>query len=152
MHSGTESESEALELKETVDQINKSVEDKISEIFARIEKLDIKIMERKNSLELHAEEDEVMMKLKNQKKELGKQLSKLTAKPKIVPCPECPVCFDSMRPPTRILQCVNGHLVCEKCARKVDRFICPTCNQEFSGRATAMEQFLRTLFNHDSRE
>jgi len=152
IYSGTETESEGLELRETVDTIYKTVEDKISEISGRIEKLDVKIMERKKSLELPAEEDEVIMKLKIQKKELKKQLSKLTAKPKILPCPECPVCSDSMRPPTRILQCIGGHLVCEKCARQVDRFICPTCDQEFSGRATAMEQFLRTLFNHDRPE
>merc|ERR1719318_1607486 len=141
-----------VEVRETVDTIYKTVEDKISEISGRIEKLDIKMMERKKSLELPAEEDEVIMKLKIQKKELKKQLSKLSAKPKILPCPECPVCSDSMRPPTRILQCIGGHLVCEKCARQVDRFICPTCDQEFSGRATAMEQFLSTLFNHGRPE
>lgn len=26
---------------------------------------------------------------------------------------ECPVCFEEMRPPTRIFQCVQGHVVCE---------------------------------------
>ena len=31
------------------------------------------------------------------------------------PCPTCPVCFDTLKPPTRILQCINGHLVCERC-------------------------------------
>jgi len=97
----------------------------------------------------HLEEDYVMKKLKSQKKELKQHLAKLTAKPQNLPCPECPVCFDSMKPPTKILQCVNGHLVCVECARKVEKFICPTCKQEFSGRATAMEQFLRTIFNLD---
>ena len=31
------------------------------------------------------------------------------------PCPTCPVCFESLAPPVRILQCINGHLVCERC-------------------------------------
>ena len=31
------------------------------------------------------------------------------------PCPVCPVCFDPLSPPTRILQCINGHLVCDRC-------------------------------------
>ena len=31
------------------------------------------------------------------------------------PCPACPVCFESLKPPVRILQCINGHLVCERC-------------------------------------
>jgi len=104
---------------------------------------------QKNEILKHLKKDDVLKKLKIQKRELKQHLAKLTAKPEILPCPECPVCFDSMKPPTRILQCVNGHLVCVECARKVERFICPICKQEFSGRATAMEQFLRTLFNHD---
>ncbi|XP_004711279.3 E3 ubiquitin-protein ligase SIAH1-like [Echinops telfairi] len=36
---------------------------------------------------------------------------------------ECPVCYDSVLPP--ILQCKNGHLVCNNCRPKLD--ICPTC-------------------------
>ena len=31
------------------------------------------------------------------------------------PCPECPVCFDEMKPPTKIVQCMSGHLICLKC-------------------------------------
>ena len=96
----------------------------------------------------HLEEDDVMKKLKSQKKELNQYLAKLTTKPE-TPCPECPVCYDSMKPPTRILQCVSGHLVCVECAGKMEKFICPTCKQEISGRATAMERFLRTLYNLD---
>ena len=26
---------------------------------------------------------------------------------------ECPICFEEMRPPTRIWQCVDGHAICE---------------------------------------
>jgi len=131
--------------------MQKSQETKIIAMFVKheTETKELKKTHRNDVLK-HLEEDEVMKKLKIQKKELNKHLSKLSAKPEVLPCPECPVCFDSMKPPTRILQCVNGHLVCVECARKVERFICPTCKQEFSGRATAMEQFLRTLFNLES--
>ena len=36
---------------------------------------------------------------------------------------ECPVCFDYVLPP--VVQCHNGHLVCNNCRRKLTR--CPTC-------------------------
>jgi len=95
------------------------------------------------------EEDKELEKLRDQKKELNRHLSKLSAKPEVLPCPECPVCYESMKPPVRILQCVNGHLVCTDCAKRMERHICPTCKQKFAGRATAMEQFLRQLFNSE---
>ena len=47
----------------------------------------------------------------------------------------------------RIMQCSNGHLVCEVCEAKPELSCCPTCRQEFTGRATAMEQHLASLFN-----
>ena len=28
---------------------------------------------------------------------------------------ECPVCYETMAPPSRIFQCNNGHLICEDC-------------------------------------
>ena len=62
------------------------------------------------------------------------------------PCPECPVCLELLLPPTRIMQCSNGHLVCRECEAKSELTSCPTCRQTFTGRATAMEQHLATLF------
>ena len=32
-----------------------------------------------------------------------------------LPCPNCPVCRETMRPPVEIYQCSNGHLVCQHC-------------------------------------
>jgi len=64
-----------------------------------------------------------------------------------LPCPECPVCLEMLMPPIRIMQCANGHLVCEVCESKPELTCCPTCRQEFTGRATAMEQHLASLFN-----
>ena len=37
--------------------------------------------------------------------------------PPSIPCPECPVCFDEMKPPLRIFQCKSGHLICINCLR-----------------------------------
>jgi len=143
-------DTDETDLKETVDTISKTVDDKIEEISSRIEKLDHKILQRGKCSKSLSGEDRDLVKLKSQKQELSQHLSKLAAKPQILPCPECPVCLDSMKPPMRILQCVSGHLVCEGCSRKMKKVFCPTCKKDLSGRATAMEQFLRTLFNPQS--
>jgi len=63
------------------------------------------------------------------------------------PCPECPICFDEMKPPTKIVQCMSGHLICLKCRDRPEISSCPTCKQRFTGeRAVGMEKFLRALF------
>ena len=46
-----------------------------------------------------------------------------------LPCPECPVCLELLLPPIRIMQCTNGHLVCETCEAKEELTCCPTCRQ-----------------------
>jgi len=63
-----------------------------------------------------------------------------------LPCPECPVCMENMLPPRRIMQCRNGHIICELCQPKLKEQKCPTCMQGFVGRAVALEQHLRDLF------
>merc|ERR1712220_10837 len=39
---------------------------------------------------------------------------------------ECPICLEMMRPPTRIWQCPQSHLVCETCRDRLENHICPT--------------------------
>ena len=84
-----------------------------------------------------------------EKHSLKRQLEKLNEDLEIrmKQAPECPICFESMQPPKKIKQCVLGHLTCLECTEKLDKIQCPTCRQKFSGRAIAMEQFLRTLFD-----
>merc|ERR1712215_137192 len=59
--------------------------------------------------------------------------------------PLCPVCWEEMKPPKRIFQCTNGHLVCEGCRNQPQLVKCPTCREPIMGRATAMEHFLAQL-------
>merc|ERR1712107_657328 len=61
--------------------------------------------------------------------------------------PECPVCLEEMGPPTNIFQCTNGHLVCAPCRSSLEAAICPRCRSDITGRATDMEQFLRSICN-----
>jgi len=63
-----------------------------------------------------------------------------------LPCPSCPVCRTAMAPPTVIMQCTNGHLVCEPCHAKLHVTTCRTCLGEYVGRALGLEQYLQSLF------
>lgn len=57
---------------------------------------------------------------------------------------ECPVCFDYVLPP--ILQCQNGHLVCQACRQMITT--CPTCRVQISSniRNLQMEKLASTVF------
>jgi hypothetical protein len=55
---------------------------------------------------------------------------------------ECPVCMDAMRAP--ILQCQNGHNVCNVCKLKLRN--CPTCRAEFiETRNLALEKLSQRI-------
>eukprot|EP00092_Neocalanus_flemingeri_P022374 GFUD01024267.1.p1 GENE.GFUD01024267.1~~GFUD01024267.1.p1 ORF type:complete len:424 (+),score=73.28 GFUD01024267.1:42-1313(+) len=78
-------------------------------------------------------------------KTLKLKLSSITTSP-VLNCPECPICFESFQPPKKIIQCVNGHLLCLECRQKPEVQDCPTCREGLSGRATAYEQLLSQMF------
>lgn len=56
---------------------------------------------------------------------------------------ECPVCFDYVLPP--ILQCQNGHLVCQACRQMITS--CPTCRIQITSniRNLQMEKLASTI-------
>lgn len=63
---------------------------------------------------------------------------------------ECPVCFEEMKPPTRIFHCTSGHLVCGGCKAKINTTKCVTCKEaDIMGRATAMEQLARVIYQQN---
>ena len=35
--------------------------------------------------------------------------------------PECLICMEEMSPPTRIVQCLKGHKICEPCSQREER-------------------------------
>merc|ERR1719203_1055578 len=62
---------------------------------------------------------------------------------------ECPVCFDIMRPPTRIWMCSASHLVCQNCKERQEGRICSTCmTEEVTLRAFFTEKLARTIFTY----
>jgi hypothetical protein len=89
---------------------------------------------------LHREYNLKMMDLEENLQAL---MSIPTKKPS--PAMECPICLEDMPPPTQIFNCPNGHLVCGECKEKVAK--CSICTLPVMGRATAMEQMIRSLYN-----
>ena len=64
---------------------------------------------------------------------------------------ECPMCTEEARPPMRLKQCGEGHIICDTCyardeqAREREgreRNQCGVCREQITGRPTALETFL----------
>ena len=51
---------------------------------------------------------------------LIESLAKPATEKSTIPCPECPICFEEMKPPMRIIQCKSGHLICRNCETKAE--------------------------------
>ena len=63
---------------------------------------------------------------------------------------ECPVCLEEMKPPARIHQCVDGHLLCGMCRENPAITSCPVCRGNIMGRAVVMEKLARALFGKNN--
>ena len=63
---------------------------------------------------------------------------------------ECPVCLEEMKPPKKIFQCSNGHVICELCKGNPEVRSCPTCRVKFRGhnvvRNIVAEKLARSTF------
>ena len=64
---------------------------------------------------------------------------------------ECSVCLDDMKPPVKIFQCKNGHVMCESCKNHPEVMTCPTCriplpNASALMRNIPMEKLARSYF------
>lgn len=66
---------------------------------------------------------------------------------------ECPVCLEEMKPPKKIFQCSNGHVICELCKGNSEVRSCPTCRVKFRGhnvvRNIVAEKLARSTFEAD---
>ena len=89
-------------LEEEENELQQSQESRIIAMFVKHE---AEMKELKQTQKIAAQrslsEDAALNNLKEKKKDLTRHLAKLTAKPEVVPCPECPVCYESMKPPAR---------------------------------------------------
>ena len=69
---------------------------------------------------------------------------------------ECPVCLEEMKPPKKIFQCSNGHVICELCKNNPEVRSCPTCRVKFRGhsvvRNIVAEKLARSTFDSDESD
>jgi len=80
---------------------------------------------------------------------------------------ECPVCMESVRPPMRLKQCGQGHIICDTCHARAEKEAkeasshregnpridhCHTCRDVITGRPSELERILgltdQTPVNH----
>jgi len=61
---------------------------------------------------------------------------------------ECPVCYEELKPPMRLKQCAQGHIICDDCHMKTgvdggaSRELCHTCRMMYLGRPSVLESLL----------
>jgi len=64
---------------------------------------------------------------------------------------ECPICMESVQPPMRLMQCGQGHIICDSCFGKLERRglcglrSCTVCMQDIIGRPTVLEQIMKLI-------
>ena len=58
--------------------------------------------------------------------------------------PSCPICLGTMKPPLKIFNCKNGHIICSSCKKRDS--IC-FCRSKYRGKATAMEQMVGKILS-----
>jgi len=87
----------------------------------------------------HAEEvrGHVAEEVKQAEKRLKSEIGKVKA-PATDFIPECLVCLESLEA-LKIVQCVQGHKICEPCSEKEDVVACPDCKLAFLGRDIGTE-------------
>ena len=64
---------------------------------------------------------------------------------------ECSICLEEMKPPVKIFQCKNGHVMCEACKNHPEVMTCPICRIPLEGtsslmRNIPMEKLARSYF------
>ena len=58
--------------------------------------------------------------------------------------PECLVCLETLGS-LNIVQCMQGHKICEPCSVKEEVVACPDCKMAFLGRDMGMEAFVQGI-------
>ena len=62
---------------------------------------------------------ELWTKVNKEEEEEDKDVEREETAQTVPPPPDCPICYETMTPPTRIFQCGAGHLVCGACKPKL---------------------------------
>jgi len=88
--------------------------------------------------------DQIKKDLKEVMENVKREVESLERKLALpISVPECPICMEEMTPPTKIVQCLKGHKICEPCSQREEVMFCPGhCKTGFMGRDLGMEAFV----------
>ena len=111
----SESQAKINDLLDQVSNIDKSIDEYDGEI-KRLERLTVSYDKERQECDLYKKFlqegkcNEIMKELNN----------------------ECPICYEEMKPPIKIFQCSEGHLLCDNCFKKVSESTkaCPFCKRD----------------------
>jgi len=121
---------------EKVDVVKREIVGKLDELKKDLEK----VAEEKGEVVEKVDHDQVKKELKEVKQELESLKRKLPPPTSVL---ECPICMEEMTPPTKIVQCLKGHKICEPCSQREEVMFCPGhCKTGFMGRDLGMEAFV----------
>ena len=119
---------EIKDLKTLVQMINEVVSEQKTEIQ------DLKTSVKRNNHDLKNEIDDLKDMILSLNMSVHPKESTLRS--------ECPSCMEILRPPMRLMQCGQGHIVCEDCYTRLEEMECPTCRGDITGRPTELERVL----------
>ena len=127
-----------MNIGEKVDGVEREVVGKLDDLKKDLEK----VSEGKG--EIVEKVDQVKKDFKEAMEDVKREVESLKRKlPAPISVPECPICMDEMTPPTKIVQCLKGHKICEPCSQREEVMFCPGhCKTGFMGRDLGMEAFV----------
>ena len=116
----------------------------------------VRVLER-NLTELAAKKAQLELEREAKLRELAEQLEKAERKSVLQTTSQsheehwfgCPVCLLLLKPPIRIFQCPEGHILCEECKENPAMVHCPQCRCSLEGQCSrnrALEEVARSYF------
>jgi len=123
------------------------VKAEIDTLKAKLSDIEVKLEE-----EVFNSEERVKAEILKMEERLEKKIVEVKQCRVAITAPECPVCFDELKPPLKVVQCVAGHKICEPCSESSwcasqAKPVCPGgCGAKLIGRDHGMEAFLEQIF------
>ena len=129
-----------ISIKEVEDGVEKGMQKRLGAHTADLRD-EVKQAEKR----LKSEVDGVKGVIAEVKRDLKAEIGKVKT-PAADFIPECLVCLESLET-LKIVQCVQGHKICEPCSEKEEVVACPTCKLAFLGRDMGMEASVQFMID-----
>jgi len=123
------------------------VKSEMDTIKAKLGDIEVKLEQ-----EVFNSEERVKAEILKMEERLEKKILEVKQDRPAITGPECPVCFEELKPPLKVVQCEAGHKICEPCSQSVwcasqAEPVCPGgCGAKLIGRDHGMEAFLQQIF------